>query len=353
MAERILITGISGNLGQRFAPLVSSHSITGLDLHPPKQMPADADFISADLAEPSSTALLEKVLRERGISVVFHLAFIIDPVRTGVTRTDRLWQANVGGTRRLLEMIAKLNQDKTRIRLFVFPSSVSVYGTSVPSPADESAPMRAHTLPYAIHKQETDEICQQMYPRLNGCAVDILRPAVYAGRSMDNFILRALRGQASGRGVLAGLFTWAGWKVPVILPAGESYITRFQYVHVDDVARLLAWLLDHRQPGALRILNVAGPGEPVSIPEALELSQVPLRRIRSYHMVEWIYRVAWFLGLSGVPPNVLPYFVGSYLMKIDRLTSLLGPDFQQVIRFSSRQAIEDSLSEATPGTRAS
>lgn len=348
MTERILITGISGNLGQRLAPLLASNSVIGLDLHPPRSLPHAVEFVRADLAEAPAQSELEKTLREHRVSAVFHLAFVIDPVRTGVTHVDRMWQINVAGTRRLLEAIEQVNKRETQVRLFVFPSSVSAYGPSLVAPVDESAPLGAHTLPYAVHKQEADEICQQMYPRLNRCAMYILRPHVYAGRSMDNFILRALRGQPSGRGLLARIFLRAGWKVPVLLPAGDSYMGRFQYVHVDDMARLMAWILIHYQPGVLEIVNVAGHGDPLTIPEALSLSRVRLWRLRSYRQVQWLYGIAWSLGLSGVPPAVLPYFVGTYLMKTERLRTMLGTDYESVIRYSSREALADSFAEFHP-----
>lgn len=347
MSERILITGISGNLGQRLAPLLSAYTIIGLDLHSPRNLPPGVEFIPADLAEPATRTQLANILREKGITAVIHLAFVIDPVRTGVTREDRMWQINVAGTRRLLEAVEEVNRTATQIRLFLFPSSVSAYGPSLPAPVDERASLGAHTLPYAVHKKESDEICQQMYPRLNGCAMYVLRPHVYAGRSMDNFILRALRGEPSGRGVLARLFLRAGWKVPVLLPAGEIHVGRFQYVHVDDMARLLAWIVAHYRPGALELVNVAGHGEPSTIPEALALSRVRLWHLRSYRLVEWCYGLAWSAGLSGVPPTVLPYFVGTYLMKTDRLRALLGSDYATVIRFSSRQALADSFQESS------
>ena len=175
----------------------------------------------------------------------------------------------------------------------------------------------------------------------------ILRPHVYAGRSMDNFILRALRGQPSGRGVLARLFLRARWRVPVLLPAGDVHIGRFQYVHVDDMARLMAWILTHYRPGALEVVNVAGQGDPLTIPEALALSRVRFWRLRSYRLVQWLYGLAWSVGLSGVPPKVLPYFVGTYLMKTDRLRALLGSDYETVIRFSSREALADSFEDSS------
>lgn len=84
----------------------------------------------------------------------------------------------------------------------------------------------------------------------------------------------------------------------------------------------------------------------MTIPEALTLSRVRLWRLRSYRQVERFYRLAWWLGLSGVPPTVLPYFVGTYLMKTERLRALLGADYASVIRFSSREALADSFVES-------
>jgi len=49
-----------------------------------------------------------------------------------------------------------------------------------------------------------------------------------------------------------------------MLPLGKSYLEkRIQFVHVDDVARLMAYILRRTEPEAQRltILNVAGRGE--------------------------------------------------------------------------------------------
>ena len=52
--------------------------------------------------------------------------------------------------------------------------------------------MAAHTLPYAIHKKQSDEVVQQRAPALRGCSVYILRPHIFAGASVENYLSGSL-----------------------------------------------------------------------------------------------------------------------------------------------------------------
>ncbi len=56
--------------------------------------------------------------------------------------------------------------------------------------------MAAHTLPYAIHKKQSDEVVQKRFSALRGCSVYILRPHIFAGASVENYLLGAFRGNA-------------------------------------------------------------------------------------------------------------------------------------------------------------
>jgi nucleoside-diphosphate-sugar epimerase len=254
-----------------------------------------------------------------------------------------MWQANVAATQHLLEAVAEANSNETAVRLFVFPSSVSAYGPDLPALVTEDAELRAHTLPYAVHKREADEICQKMYPSLGGCALYVYRPSIFAGKTMDNFILRAIRGQPSGRGWLARMFERAGWKLPMVMPASASGENLFQYVHVDDVARVLQWTLEHFQPGQLKIINLAGRGEGVTFAECARLAGTPIVHLPSEKWVVALLRVLWAIGLSGMPPQAIPYFLGSYTMDTTRLREEIGADFESVVRFTAREALLDSL----------
>ena len=50
------------------------------------------------------------LLRELQPVSVVHLAFVIDPQRTGVLDVDRMWQINVAGTARVMEAITEANR---------------------------------------------------------------------------------------------------------------------------------------------------------------------------------------------------------------------------------------------------
>ncbi len=341
--RRVLVTGISGNLGRRLAPFLKGFEVVSVDLHPPAATVPAGKFVQIDLSEATGQQQLAQLLESEGIEAVLHLAFVIDPIRTGIVDERRMWRANVAATQQLLEAVARTNRDRTRVRLFVFPSSVSAYGPDLPDQVSEDAPLQAHTMPYAIHKREADEICQQMHARLGGCAVYIYRPHIYAGYTVDNFILRAFRGKASGRGWLARAFEKRGWKLPTLVPSSARGENLFQFVHVDDVARVLLWTLGRFRPGALAILNLAGRGTAISFGECARLAGTPILHLPSQTLVTALLRVFWAIGLSGVPPEALPYFLGSYTMDTTRLQHELGPEFEEVVRYSSRDAFADAM----------
>ena len=138
-----------------------------------------------------------ELLRDAHPIAVVHLAFVIDPVRTGVLDVERMWQINVAGTARVMEAVTEVNRTADDgIKQFIFPSSVSVYRPDLPAPATEESAFGAHTLPYAIHKQESDEVVQQRCTALRGCSVYILRPHIFAGASVENYLMGAFGGHA-------------------------------------------------------------------------------------------------------------------------------------------------------------
>jgi nucleoside-diphosphate-sugar epimerase len=343
--RRILVTGISGNLGRRVAPLLAGYEVVSVDLKPPAGA-APGRFFPLDLSAPAGQQALARLVAAEPIEAVLHLAFVIDPARTGITDVRRMGRVNVEATARLLEAIAERNRAGTAVRLFVFPSSVSAYGSELPGQVSEEAPLEARGFPYAVHKREADELCRRMHPRLGGAAVYVFRPHIFAGRTVDNFILRAFRGRASGSGRLARLFERRGWRAPVILPASARSENVFQFVHVDDVARVLRWTLDHYVPGRLAVLNLAAPGPPVSFGECARLARTPIVRLPSRRLVELLLRFFWAIGLSGVPPASLPYFLGSYTMDTSRLRAELGPDYETLLRHTSREAFLESVEDA-------
>ncbi len=344
----IVVTGVSGNLGQRLVQQLSDYTIVGIDVTPPTHSQVGR-FVPLDLGREESTRELLLLLRELQPASVVHLAFVIDPQRTGVLDVDRMWRINVAGTARVMEAIAEANRSTgTTIRQFIFPSSVSAYGSDLPAPVAEDAPLGAHTLPYAIHKRESDLVVQQRAPGLRGCGVFILRPHIFAGASVENYLMGAFRGTPNGKGRRAARMRESATRLPCMLPYGQKYVdNKIQFVHVDDMARLIAWIL-RREPEAQRltILNVAGRGDPLTFGQCIELAHAKLLRVPGQWTMRRILQFLWNWNISAIPPDAVPYMTGQYIMNTDRLKKFLGGDYERVIEKTNLEAFADSFQES-------
>jgi nucleoside-diphosphate-sugar epimerase len=341
----VVVTGAAGNLGSRLLPLLGRYSLIGVDMNPPRS-DAELRYEPLDLGEESSTRSLYELLRETHASAVIHLAFVIDPVRTGVLDVQRMWQINVAGTARVMEAITEVNRTTDDgIKQFIFPSSVSAYGPDLTSPVTEESPLAAHTLPYAVHKQESDEVVQQRCTALRGCSVYILRPHIFAGASVENYLMGAFRGTPNGKSARAERMRAEGKRLPCMLPRGQQYLdNKIQFVHVDDMARLVRHILQ-REPETQRltVLNVAGRGEPLAFGRCIEIAQAKLIRVPGKWVMGQVLKFLWKQKISAIPPEALPYMTGEYIMNTDRLHRFLGPEYEDVIRYSVADAFADSF----------
>ena len=63
----------------------------------------------------------------------------------------------------------------------------------------------------------------------------------------------------------------------------------------------------------------------------------------------WTLQLMWRLGISGIPPEALPYMIGSYTMDSRRLRAFLGGEFDQVMQYTVEQALADSFRTAEVG----
>ena len=341
----VLITGVAGNLGVRLLPLLSNHQVIGVDMVPPSQASVSAHFERIDLGTEGSCGQLVNLLCEYDVRSVVHMAFVIDPLRTGVTDTTRMWQINVAGTARVMEAIAEANRRGGKIDRFIFPGSVSAYGPETPPLVMESRPLAAKSLPYALHKQECDEVVQYRAAKLGACATFLLRPHIFVGASVENYLVGALRGTPTGKGSLARRARANNRRLPLLIPRGQKYLEKkIQFVHVDDMARLIAYLLDKQNAGTdLQIMNVAGDGDPLTMQQCANIAGATLLRLPTRWLCKTILKLMWNIGLSGVPPSAFPYVVGSYTMDTTRLRNVLGPDYKRVIRHTIEEALADTF----------
>jgi nucleoside-diphosphate-sugar epimerase len=179
--------------------------------------------------------------------------------------------------------------------------------------------------------------------------VYVLRPAAFAGPSADNYLVAVLRGTPAGHGKLASMLLRERKRLPCILPWGKRYLeNRVQFVHVDDLARLIAYILRKTEPEARRltVLNVSGRGEPLTWGSCLKISQAKLVRVPGVWGMRILLKIFWKTGISRIPPEATPYLSGEEIMNTARLREFLGPYDADVIRYT----VSDALVDSFPGT---
>ena len=341
--ETVLVTGIAGNLGMRLLPQLRDYRVVGVDFVEPRS--GSMRFQRMDLGAEDSCHALVDLIRETQPSAIVHLAFVIDPLRTGVLDVDRMWQINVAGTARVMEAITEAHRRGATVRKFIFPSSVSAYGPDLPNAVTEDAPLKGHTLPYAIHKREADDVVRKRAASIEPCRTYILRPHIFVGATVQNYLVGSMRGVPGGKGRWAERLRERGQRLPMLLPLGERYRrNRFQFVHVDDMARLIAHIVRRTQADPpLTILNVADRGESVSLERCAEIAGSKIVALPTRALCRFVLSLAWKYGISDFPPDAFPYLAGEYLMDTSRLKQFLGRDYESVMQYTIEDALADSF----------
>jgi len=186
---------------------------------------------------------------------------------------------------------------------------------------------------------------QQRCTALRGCSVYILRPHIFAGQSVENYLMGAFRGTPNGKSARAEKMRSEGKRLPCMLPRGQQYLdNKIQFLHVDDMARLIRHILQ-REPETQRltVLNVAGRGEPLTFARCIEMAHAKLLRVPGKWAMRQILTFLWKRKISAIPPEAVPYMTGQYIMNTDRLRRFLGPEYEHVIRYTVADSFADSF----------
>ena len=99
-----------------------------------------------------------------------------------------------------------------------------------------------------------------------------------------------------------------------MLPRGRRYLdNKIQFVHVDDVARLVTRILEKKEPESQRltVLNVAGRGEPLTFERCIEVAQAKLVRLPGKLAFRTALKILWQLGIVAIPPEAAPYMTAT------------------------------------------
>ena len=344
----ILITGVSGNLGLRMLECLPDFEVIGVDVRTPESPSGPEVFEKVDLGEERSCKQLLDLMRRYRPEGVAHLAFVGDPLHGRRMDSQQMWHVNVAGTGRVIEAIAEHNRMLGGIQRLVFLSTTLIYGASHPRPIAEDTALQPSPLLYASHKREAD-LAVQARAKTMRCKNYILRAQPFAGPGTQNFFLNALRGTPVGEGGLAKRLRRRETRFPLLIPSSGAYLDhKFQCVHVEDVARLVASIFRRTQADPpLSIVNVAGRGDPVTLSTAARIAQCEIKRVPGRAACRMGLRLLWNLGISDVPPESLPYLLGSSVMDTARLRVLLGDDYRKVMQYTCEEALASSFVVST------
>jgi len=239
--SNILITGANGFIGSHLVDLLAAstqHTIYAIDLSPRvyEPFPDGVNYIQGDYR---NSALVQQLLIDRGIDVVFHLAWTTIN-ETSVKKPIADLEQNLVPTVQLLEACCMAN-----VKRFVFVSTGgAVYGIPESVPTAENHPTNPISA-YGINKLSVEKYLQ-MYAHLYNLEYIIFRPSVPYGPRQN-----PLRRQGA---VAVFIFRTLLGEPITIWGDGESLR---DYFYIDDLSRaLVAATSNHVKTS--RVINIAG-----------------------------------------------------------------------------------------------
>lgn len=245
MGRVVLVTGVSGDLGGRFARLLTAEPdverVIGVDVVPPRGDMGEVRFVRADIRNP----VIAKVIAGEDVDTVVHMSVIATPGTAG-GRTS-MKELNVIGTMQLLAACQKAPS----LKRLVVRSSTAVYGSSPRDPAmftEDMAPKRLPRSGFAKDVVEVEGYVRGFARRRPDIEVTMLRAANTVGPTVTSPMTQYFR-------------------LPVV-PTVLGFDARLQLLHEED---LLGALRHATLDGVHGTFNIAGDG-------VLMLSQA-LRRL--------------------------------------------------------------------------
>jgi UDP-glucose 4-epimerase len=230
----VLVTGVSRDLGRRFARCLAADPdidrVVGVDAVPPSRDIGDVSFVRADIRNP----VIAKILAKEDVDTVVHMSVIATPGSAGGRGTMK--ELNVIGTMQLLAACQK----STTVRQVVVKSTSTVYGASNRDPAMFTEEMEPRRQPRSGYAKDVAEI--EGYVR------------GFARRRPDVLVTTLRLANVLGPHVTSPMTSY--FRLPVI-PTVFGFDPRLQFVHEADLMSVLNHAVASEVPGTF---NVAGDG---------------------------------------------------------------------------------------------
>lgn len=232
MGRVVLVTGVSRELGRRFATALSTRPgidrVIGVDVVPPRGDIARMQFVRADIRNP----VIAKVIAREEVDTVVHASVL--PATSGGRSSMK--EMNVIGTMQLLAAC----QRASSMQHFVLKSHAAVYGSSPRDPAmftEDIAPRRPPRTGFAKDMAEVEAYVRGFARRRPDVRVTVLRSAHMLGPTLDT--------------PMAAYF-----RLPVV-PTVLGFDARLQLLHETDMLAAMEHATVTDVPG---VFNVAGDG---------------------------------------------------------------------------------------------
>lgn len=223
MGRVVLVTGVAGDLGRRFARRLADHPeidrVIGVDVTPPKLGTGAMQFVRADIRNP----VIAKVLVREHVDTVVHAGVDATPA----SGRGSMKEQNVIGTMQLLAAC----QQAPELERLVVKSATAVYGATNRDPAMFTEDMSARRLPSSGFPKDVAEV--EGYVR------------GFARRRPDVTVTTLRMANMIGPIVYSPLTAY--FKMPVV-PTVLGFNPRLQFVH------------EHDAHGALERATIAGIG---------------------------------------------------------------------------------------------
>lgn len=318
MGRIVLVTGVSNDLGGRFARRIASDPevsrVVGVDVVPPRSDLGSVRFVRADIRNP----VIAKVIAGEDVDTVVHTSVAESASQVGGRMSMK--EHNVIGTMQLLAAC----QRAPGLERLVVRSSADVYGSSNRDPAMFTEDMSAKRLPrsgYAKDVLEVEGYVRGFSRRRPDVVVTLIRTAATVSSFSRSPLSDYLKLNPT----------------PKVL----GFDARIQLLHYED----LVSVLHHATlAGVHGTFNVAGDG-------VLAMSQV-IRRLGHRAVPLPPFAISSLgslarqvrLGLEDFSPEQVAYFTYGRGLDTTRMRTVLG--FEP--RYTTEQALAELASGMTP-----